>query len=430
MPRFFLMFCSYLFSISFALLSVADEPSAVESLRSFFKDTKGDINQIVDQPFAQQSLTKDEAKQAAQILVSAWKQQLEKERKTELQGSVLEIGDHKMKFFKREFGEKPDAGWSLYIAMHGGGGTTAAVNDGQWENHKRLYKLQEGLYVVPRAPTNSWNMWHQADIDQFYDRLITNFIISHDVNPNRVYMFGYSAGGDGVYQLAPRMADRLAASAMMAGHPGDAAAESLRNLPFAIHVGGLDRGYKRNEKAADWKKKLAKLYEQDPGGYTHDVQIYKDKGHWMSLKDAVAIPWMAKFDRQCFPEKVVWRQDDVKQKRFYWLAVDEVPQGRPLVVARREGQKISIEQAEVDSLSILVNDQMLDLDQEVSINWGAKLVQSKKVPRTIGQLASSLLERGDPAMMFSARIDLVNPGIEAAESEPAEMSGSTESKPQ
>ena len=40
-------------------------------------------------------------------------------------------------------------------------------------------------------------------------------IVFEDVDPNRVYLLGYSAGGDGVYQLAPRMADRFAAASMM-----------------------------------------------------------------------------------------------------------------------------------------------------------------------------------------------------------------------
>ena len=119
-----------------------------------------------------------------------------------------------------------------------------------------------------------------------------------------------------------------------------------------------------------------------------------------------------RFNVVLFPNKVVWKQDDVKQKRFYWLAVDKLPEKRPLIVAQRDGQKVSIEQAEVDSLSVLLNDQMLDLDQKVSVDWGGKLVQSKKAQRTIGQLVTSLLERGDPAMMFSARIDLVKPAME------------------
>ena len=46
-------------------------------------------------------------------------------------------------------------------------------------------------------------------------------IMLYEVDPNKVYLMGYSAGGDGVYQLAPRMADRFAAAAMMAGHPNE-----------------------------------------------------------------------------------------------------------------------------------------------------------------------------------------------------------------
>ena len=74
------------------------------------------------------------------------------------------------------------------------------------------------------------------------------------LDPNKVYLMGYSAGGDGVYQLAPRMADRFAAAAMMAGHPNETSPLGLRNLPFTIHMGENDTPYKRNKVAAEWKK--------------------------------------------------------------------------------------------------------------------------------------------------------------------------------
>ena len=103
-------------------------------------------------------------------------------------------------------------------------------------------------------------------------------------NPNRVYFMGYSAGGDGVYQLAPRMADRLAAASMMAGHPNDASPLGLRNIGFAIHVGALDSGYNRNKVAAKWSEQLATLQKRDPEGYLHAVKIHKGLGHWMKLE--------------------------------------------------------------------------------------------------------------------------------------------------
>ncbi|MFM8642358.1 MAG: polyhydroxyalkanoate depolymerase, partial [Phycisphaerales bacterium] len=108
----------------------------------------------------------------------------------------------------------------------------APVNDAQWENQKRLYSPPEGVYVAPRAPTNEWNLWHQGHVDALFDRLIENLVMCERVDPDRIYLMGYSAGGDGVYQLAPRMADRFAAAAMMAGHPNEAVPDGLRNLPF------------------------------------------------------------------------------------------------------------------------------------------------------------------------------------------------------
>ena len=30
---------------------------------------------------------------------------------------------------------------------------------------KTAYRLQEGIYVAPRAPTDNWNLWHEAHID-------------------------------------------------------------------------------------------------------------------------------------------------------------------------------------------------------------------------------------------------------------------------
>jgi pimeloyl-ACP methyl ester carboxylesterase len=197
--------------------------------------------------------------------------------------------------------------------MHGGGGAPARVNDQQWTNQISLYKPAEGIYVAPRAPTDKWNLWHEAHIDPLFDRLIADYIALRDVNPERVYLMGYSAGGDGVWQLAPRMADRWAAAAMMAGHPNDASLLPLRNLPFALFVGANDSAYKRNTIVAQRASDLAELQKADPEGYPHLARIYPDTGHWMNRNDAEALPWMAKHTRNPWPEKVVWVQDEVTQ---------------------------------------------------------------------------------------------------------------------
>jgi hypothetical protein len=247
----------------------------------------------------------------------------------EIKDRILKDGKLEMPFFIKEFGKKPATGRSLWISMHGGGGAPKQVNDSQYENQKRLYTLDEGLYLAPRAPTNTWNLWHESHIDRLFGRLIEDLIAIEGVDPDRVYILGYSAGGDGVYQLAPRMADYLAAAAMMAGHPNDASPLGLRNLPFALQVGGKDAAYNRNKVAAEWGEKLDKLRKDDPDGYEHFVKIHEDKAHWMNLEDKVALPWMAKHTRNPVPKRVVWKQASTTHDRFYWLAVPALARRSP-----------------------------------------------------------------------------------------------------
>ena len=139
---------------------------------------------------------------------------------------------------------------------------------------KALYKPEEGVYLVPRAPTNSWDLWHQPHIDVLLDRLIADLIVVENVDPDRVYLLGYSAGGDGVYQLAPRLADILAAASMMAGHPNDACAKGLRNIAFMLHVGANDSAYNRNRVAREWAAQLEQLRAEDSEGYVHSAHIH------------------------------------------------------------------------------------------------------------------------------------------------------------
>ena len=177
---------------------------------------------------------------------------IRKERAAEVKDRLLKEKNLQMPFSFTTFGAKPEGGRSLWISMHGGGAADKRLNDGQWENQKQLYKLDEGIYLAPRAPTNTWKLWHEGHIDRFFGRLIEDLVVLEEVNPDRVYILGYSAGGDGVYQLGPRMADYWAGAAMMAGHPNGVSLLSLRNVPFALQVGADDADYDRNKIAREY----------------------------------------------------------------------------------------------------------------------------------------------------------------------------------
>ena len=394
-----------IFMMGFPGIIDANGGTAVEELRQYVAEDVQKREPLSEQSFAQQPLTKEEAEEAFEILWEDMKQQIAASRQEALDARVITVDGVSMKFDYKIFGEPVEGKRSLYISMHGGGGTTPEVNDQQWENQKGLYEPEEGIYLAPRAPSNDWNLWHKPHIDPLFDYLISTLVVLENVDPNRVYLMGYSAGGDGVYQLAPRMADRFAAAAMMAGHPNDAEPYGLRNIGFTIHMGGQDKAYNRNTVAKEWGEWLEKLQEADPEGYKHWVAIYPTYGHWMNRVDRAAVPWMAKFVRDPYPNRVVWRQDDVTHTRFYWLGIrEEDQQARATVIASYEDQTIQIEQSDVKVLKIRLNDEMVDLDQPIKVVFGEKVLFSGKVERTIETMAAALQERQDPASVFYAEI--------------------------
>src|SRR5439155_21348514 len=133
------------------------------------------------------------------------------------------------------------------------------------------------------------------------DRLIADFVLRRDVDPNQVYIIGYSAGGDGVYQLAPRLADRFAAAGMCAGHPNEVTPEGLRNLPFFLYMGGADSDYDRNVVVREFSAKLDALQASDAEGYSHRLTVFPGLPHNMQNREAEMIPRMSALRRVPWP---------------------------------------------------------------------------------------------------------------------------------
>jgi dienelactone hydrolase len=349
-------------------------------------------------------LSKADSARVTRLLAADRTAALAKERKDELEKKAITVGDKTLRWLDKTFGEAPADGRSLWISMHGGGNAPPRVNDQQWQNQIKLYEPAEGIYVAPRAPTDTWNLWHEGHIDPMFQRLIEDHVALRGVNPNKIYLMGYSAGGDGVWQLAPRMADRFAAASMMAGHPNEASLLGVRNLPFAIFMGGADAAYDRNKIAATKTAELDQLAKDDPGGYVHMSRIYEGLPHWMNRKDAEAVPWMAGFTRQPWPKKIVWLQDDITHDRFYWLKISDKAAAKAgqKIVATADGQKINLEGDVPAKTELRLSDELLDLDQPVIVSVNGKQVHEGKIARTATAIRTTLDERLDPAAAASA----------------------------
>ena len=354
---------------------------------------------------SQNFLSLSEAEKIEKNIYNDFKKEIIVTRSDEMEDQVIKLKDKKIKFDIKHFGEQGEDGWSLFISLHGGGGTTESENNRLWNRHKTLYELEDGILFTPRSPSNTWNMWFQSHVDTFFNRIIQNMIAFHNVDPNKIYIMGRSAGGDGIYQVAPRMADRFAAAAMSAGHPNDSSPLGLRNTAFTIHMGENDSLYNRNDMAVKWGNDLKKLNEEDPEGYRYYIKIYKNKGHWMDNLEASALDWMSDFIRNPYPSKVVWKQGNVLHKRFYWLR-NEDPSFGDLIECNIDDQIITVLSSSSSKITIQLNDDLVDMDREITVIYLGRQLFKGFVYRDIDIIKRSIREYGDPKSVYYGEIRL------------------------
>lgn len=385
----------------------AESPPA-QSLNALSDWLTGAGKRSADAPALQRPLSRREAETAIDLIAAARAREVAASAKAAVEAKAIRIGERTLRWESNAFGNAPFGKRSLWISMHGGGNAPPAVNDQQWRNQIGLYQPAEGIYLAPRAPTDTWNLWHEPQIDPLFQQLIDAQVAINGVDPDRVYLMGYSAGGDGVWQLAPRMADRFAAAAMMAGHPNEAGVASLRNLPFAIFMGGADSAYDRNRIAAERGAELERLHAADPGGYVSMTRIYPGLPHWMKRKDAEALPWMAQFTRNPWPNRIVWVQDDVTHDRFYWLRIPNAAAAKAgdRIEAVAKGQTITLTGSVPTGTVVRLSDRLLNLDKRVRVVVNGRKAFDGRVQRTAAAIVQSLQDRLDPSSAATASVTL------------------------
>ena len=198
---------------------------------------------------------------------------------------TIRMGDHKMQYIMKEIGEPDEYGnYPLYIALHGGGGGPMEVNNEQWLEMVEYYSqaVTNGIYVAVRGMEDVWNTHFLDESYAMYDRLIEDMILLKRADPNKVYLLGFSAGGDGVYAIAPRMADRFAAVNTSSGHPNGVSLLNTSNLPFEIQVGIRDfysEDAIRSIRGAEYEAVLNDYSKKFGCEYPHRILVHVPEGH-------------------------------------------------------------------------------------------------------------------------------------------------------
>jgi len=253
---------------------------------------------------------------------------------------------------------RPEKPTPLVISLHGHG----------WFDWWRPYQGHpapqhiEGAIAVSPHGRGSMDFMFLGEVDVL--ECLEDVKFFYNIDPNRVYIYGFSMGGTGTWHMATHYPDLFAAAAPAAGNTDHTVwekewkwtgveasplkamrdfaraqtspityAENMLNLPVLAEHGTADPivpvGHTQN-----MMKRLAAIgntqteYHEFAGGHGGFTNVREDE-------------WLLKKRRNPFPDRVLFKTDRLRYEGAYWVRIGGLsePLQFGLVDARRTGKR-------------------------------------------------------------------------------------------
>jgi len=319
----------------------------------------------------------------------------------------------------------------LVVGLHGGG-EGAGSADTSWT-------LKGCMGIYPQGLLIHGDNWNRVHGEKQILTLIEIAKAQYDIDPDRVFVMGFSMGGTGSWHMAGRFPDLFAGAApcngvLMANPKSQLPTKeeiysiqyglvpNVRNLPMYYFTGTADKNCMPGTYLYVWDR-IQELRQSDPGGYQQiEFKCYEGLAHTFPPGEpANLFKWMQDKRRDSFPKKIVWEyaanphpQPDAKDKTrryqkhgFYWIR-HENPADRMEIVAQRDGNTfdVSLAGAQADGLFVMLNPEMIDVTQDVVVRLdGTEVYRGKPVP-DFETVVLSFDDKLDRRLTFDRRIPL------------------------
>ena len=334
----------------------------------------------------------------------------------------------KMKLYVFAKGEKPADGYPMIINLHGGGmypqekepwGSNINSREFQTAYYLAYSVYKENtpvIYFIPRMPDDRKGRWYFEPKRIAFRRAFQIGVLSGLVNPNKVYVMGISEGGYGSLRLGLFMPDYFGGVGPMAGAEfvGEHA-KNLRNVAFRMEVGEHDYAYSRSDFARKWKSELARLHQDSPEDFIHEVNIQEGRDH--SIDYTLVSPWLVRQTRRTYPKRITYEYYDLDGKNSYSPAVyylgfknlspekgssmtfDVKHSGNEFILETKKGAGNT-----KGSFDLYID--KVDFTLPVKISYNGKVIFNQKITLNKGIIAESIALFGDPERIFAAKITI------------------------
>ena len=332
--------------------------------------------------------------------------------KQDFDSNQVRFEKHISPYSVKTVGKRPANGWGLFIAMHGGGGTTQEFNDSQWRRMQTYYRdhpeVGGYIYIALRAPNNTWNGFYTGYTYPLIQNLLRQFMLFADVDPNKKFIMGYSHGGYGAFAIGPKMPDYFAAIHSSASSLADGANPvTLRNTVFTTMVGAKDTMYGRYKNIVNFQKEIQVLRGNRTDIYPVTVQIIANHPH-SGLPDRDKIAEMYANVRNPVPPELTWRLSDNVIHDFFWLQTNVPKAGMSMNTTIQKNNIVT--QTNLAGASILLDSRLIDFKKPVVLELNGKKSTHKLKP-SLRIFCQTMQERGDPELAFTTKMVLDLHGI-------------------
>ncbi len=323
----------------------------------------------------------------------------------------------------------------LLVSLHGQGG------DGLKWLQMRLDELKIRRYYIlaPHAGRAGWGhsrLGYSNVLDPLRDALAR-----YNIDPDRVWLDGFSMGANAVWQIGSLYADRFAALAPRGGCPhfmkikGEGGAMEVRPfyvrntkaLPVTWTVGSQDKGL---------PLETVRAIRGIVGAWSHELDYREvEAGHeWFDDETPRIMGWLQKKRRVADPLEVRWSAWEMAFTRGYWIEVLE-PSGaeriklpvrdaegqeietrmgldaevRVSAIARRKSNSIELTCEGVKKLRLWLNDRLVDLSKPVIVRVNNKKAAEETPVINVKRMLDEVRRRGDASLLYPAEITVKVP---------------------